>query len=459
MIYNEFRPQIFDQILGQEVSVTVARNLVVKYQNNDGKMPNLLMVGLHGSGKTTTARVVGKAVNCEAPQDGNPCNQCKSCIDYEKGNNYDIKEIDGASNNSVDDVRKIQEELVYGPQRKKKVYIIDEVHMLSKVAFNALLKTIEETPKYVMFILCTTEVDKVPKTIKSRCIRLDFNRIATKEIYENLDFICLEKDLKYEEEGLKLISKIVNGSMRDALSMFEKCISYGELTYKNISDVLGLVDIYTVQDIMLNIFNKKPLEAMETITDLYNKGKDMLQLAIDMLQVMRNVMILQTTDNNILFDIDITQLKGVKLNPIDCYTAINELSNLQKSMMNSDNQKILMDVAVLQLSQIINAEVTTDEPSKTKEEGSKKISSEVKKESSINIDEIDHNDYLINKIDLIKSYDDDDKIKALVNATIYTKKDAFIIMASEKNNLDIDDLKDKMKKITGKELNILIKTA
>lgn len=448
MIYNEFRPQIFDQVFGQEVPVKIIRNQIIS-----GNVANAwLFVGIHGTGKTTVAKIFAKALNCKNPQNGNPCNQCESCQSYDLGKNFDIIEIDGASNNSVDDIRKLQEQIVYSPQRKKKVYIIDEVHMLSKGAFNALLKTLEEPPSYVVFILCTTEIDKVPQTIKSRCVRLDFSRISTNDIFENLDFICLEKEIDYEEEGLKLIARLANGSMRDALSMLEKCISYGELTYKNINNVLGIVDMYTVMDIMKLILSKKPLEAIDVITKLYNKGKDMLQLSTDLLKVMRNIMVLQTTTDSKLFDIDITPLKGIKINPRDCYLAINELSNLQKSIKNSDNQKVLMDVAIIQLSEMINAKIidtNIDNESNTK----------LVNNTNQNLDKIDHNNYLINKIDLIKSYDiNSEELTTLINAKIYTRKDAFVII-TKKSNLDINDIKNRMKKITGKELNIVIKSA
>jgi len=455
MLYNEFRPIIFDEVKGQEVAIKIIRN-----QAKNTTANAFIFVGKHGTGKTTIAKIFARALNCESPEDGNPCNQCSSCTEYFKGFNFDIIEIDGASNNSVDDIRKLQEQLVYAPQRRKKIYIIDEAHMLSTGAFNALLKTLEEPPQYALFILCTTEVNKLPATIRSRCVTINFQSIPTHEISNNLEDICQIKGIEYEAEGLKLIAEIANGSMRDALSMLEKCLSYGDLTYSNISDVLGVVDINTIIDIIKDIVSHQPMKALDKVHVLYNKGKDFLQLTSDMIRIFRNIMVLQTTSEPSLFDIDVKLLNGVRCSEQDCYNAINELSKLLSNLKYADNQKVLMDVYLIQVSQLIQ--------SGTIEEGQKPETSVEEKEVNAQTPPvqtekdspvIDHNDYLIYKVDLIKSYEVNSKeVEALVNAQVFTKKDAFIIKTNNPSSLNLEDLQKKLKEITGKKLNIQIKS-
>ncbi len=454
MLYNEFRPIIFDEVKGQEVAVKIIRN-----QAKNTTANAFIFVGKHGTGKTTIAKIFARVVNCENQEDGNPCNQCSSCIDYFKGTNFDIVEIDGASNNSVEDVRRLQEQLIYPPQRKKKVYIIDEAHMLSTGAFNALLKTLEEPPQYALFILCTTEVNKIPATIRSRCVTINFQSIPTHEIFNNLEDICQIKGIEYEAEGLKLIAEIANGSMRDALSMLEKCLSYGELTYRNISDVLGVVDINTVVDIVKSIITHQPIKALDRVYELYNKGKDFLQLTNDLIRIFRNIMVLQTTREPSLFDMDISILNGVSCSETDCYNSINELSKLMTNLKHSDNQKILMDVCLLQVSQLIKGGTVEEKQPNEIPVEEKKIEPE---EPSVPTKKapIDHNDYLICKVDLIKSYEIDSKeVETLINAQVFTKKDAFIIKTDNPSSLNLEDLQKRLKDITGETLNVQIKTA
>lgn len=448
MIYNEFRPVIFDEVKGQEVAVKIIRN-----QSRNTTANAYVFVGKHGTGKTTIAKIFARALNCEHQEDGNPCNECSSCTDYFNGANFDIFEIDGASNNSVDDVRKIQEQLVHSPQRRKKVYIIDEAHMLSTGAFNALLKTLEEPPSYAIFILCTTEINKIPATIRSRCVDIYFQSIPMHEIFSNMEDICQIKGIEYEAEGLMLIANIANGSMRDGLSMLEKCLSYGKLTYLNISDVLGVVDMHTIIDIVKNIISHQPLQALDKVYELYNKGKDFMQMTADMIRIFRNIMVLQTTDESSLFDMDISKLKGIVCSERDCYNVINELSKLLTNLKYADNQKVLMDVYLMQISQMIQSGAIQD----LREPISTVSTEEVKRGEDVSID---HNDYLVNKVDLIRAYATNSKeVTALVNAQVFTRKDAFVIKTKSPASLSLEDLRKKMKDITGKELNIQIKPA
>jgi len=349
MLYNENKPKTFDQVKGQNVAITIGKKLI----QSPSEFPNLLLVGLHGSGKTSTALLFANALNCEAQNDGDPCGTCSSCKEYENGVNYDIIEMDGASNNGVDDIRKIREEIGYPARRNKKVYIIDEAHRLSKGAFDALLKTMEETPPHVCFILCTTEVEKIPKTIKSRLIRLDFSRIPEKDIIENMERILKEKQLSYDLSGIKLISQLAAGSMRDALSMLEKCMWYGELNLKNISYVLGLVDIFEVQRIVEEILCKNYMEALHAINELYLSGKDMNQLAMDLMNTLRHLMVLQVTNDERLFDVDVSVLKDIKIKESVCYDGISEMAVVIKNMKNSENPKMILDVGIIKLTNIL----------------------------------------------------------------------------------------------------------
>lgn len=443
MLYNEYRPIIFDEVKGQEVPVKIIRN-----QAKNLTAHAFIFAGKHGTGKTTLAKIFARALNCEQQQNGNPCNTCSSCQSHFNGTNYDIVEIDGASNNSVEDIRSLQDKLIYPPRGRKKVYIIDEVHMLSTGAFNALLKTLEEPPEYAVFIFCTTEINKIPSTIRSRCLEINFSNISEEEILNNIRHICKKEGYSYEEGGLKLISQVANGSMRDALSILEKCLTYGELTNKNISDVLGIVDINTVVKIVKYIIAKNPELAIKEINELYNMGKDFSQLVVDLIRIFRNLMVLQTTEEESLFDININLLKGINISEKDCFNAINHLSELLTDIKYNDSAKVLVEIYLMQLSSMISGSIN---PEKSKM---------IQRTTNDNLEgkeEINHYNYLVNKVDLIKSYSINSKeIPVLMNAQVYVKRDSFIIRTKEASVLNINDIKQRMKKITGKDLNIKI---
>ncbi|NLO10556.1 MAG: DNA polymerase III subunit gamma/tau, partial [Clostridiales bacterium] len=241
-LYRKFRPDSFKDVKGQDHIVTTLKN-----QIKSGRIGHAyLFTGTRGTGKTTVAKLLAKTVNCENPKEGDPCNECSMCKGIMSGTSMNVIEIDAASNNGVENVREIVEEVRYSPtEGKYKVYIIDEVHMLSTGAFNALLKTIEEPPSYVIFILATTEVHKIPVTILSRCQRYDFKRITIDNIADRLRELMDEEKLDVEDKALRYIARMADGSLRDALSLLDQCISFylGEtLTYDNVLDVLGTVD-------------------------------------------------------------------------------------------------------------------------------------------------------------------------------------------------------------------------
>lgn len=449
MLYNEFRPIFFDEVKGQDIAVKIIRNQADQLAANA-----FIFVGKHGTGKTTIAKIFARALNCENPESGNPCNECASCADFFSGTNFDIMEIDGASHNSVDDVRQIQEQLVYSPRRKKKIYIIDEVHMLSTGAFNALLKTLEEPPSYAVFILCTTEVNKIPATIRSRCITVHLQRIPKKEILDNLKDVCVIKNYQYEEEGLSLIADIANGSMRDALSMLEKCLSYGELSLANISDVLGVVDSRTITEMVKHLLNNNPVAVVDKVSALYNKGKDMLQLVSDMIKVFRNIMVLQTTDDSSLFDTDISDLKDITLHEHDCYKVINELSALLTSLKYADNQKVLVDVSLIQIANLLQGQPAFKQAEVKEKKQEEDIPYCTTQEEAENVN---HHDYLVCKIPLIRSFEMDSKeVSALLNAQIYTQNDCFYIRTDRHGVLDAEDIRRRLKEISGKDLVVAV---
>lgn len=241
-LYRKFRPGEFSEVKGQDHIVTTLKNQI----KADRIGHAYLFCGTRGTGKTTVAKILAKAVNCEHPVDGGPCNECPTCKSIAAGTSMNVVEIDAASNNGVDNIREIRDEVQYSPtEGKYRVYIIDEVHMLSIGAFNALLKTLEEPPSYVIFILATTEAHKIPVTILSRCQRYDFKRITVDTITDRLKELTDREGVEVEEKALKYIAKSADGAMRDALSLLDQCISFymgQKLTYENVLEVLGAVD-------------------------------------------------------------------------------------------------------------------------------------------------------------------------------------------------------------------------
>ena len=241
-LYRKFRPVEFEDVKGQEHIITTLKNQIEA--NRIGHA--YLFCGTRGTGKTTVAKIFAKAVNCEHPVNGSPCGECAMCRSIAAGTSMNVIEIDAASNNGVDNIREIREEVAYRPtEGKYKVYIIDEVHMLSIGAFNALLKTLEEPPEYVIFILATTEVHKIPITILSRCQHYDFKRISIETITDRMRDLMQEEQVEVEEKALRYVAKAADGSMRDALSLLDQCIAFylgQKLTYDNVLEVLGAVD-------------------------------------------------------------------------------------------------------------------------------------------------------------------------------------------------------------------------
>lgn len=313
-LYRKFRPQQFEDVKGQEHIVTTLQNQM----KADRIGHAYLFCGTRGTGKTTVAKIFAKAVNCEHPVNGSPCGTCPVCQGISAGTSMNVIEIDAASNNGVDNIRQIREEVAYRPtEGRYKVYIIDEVHMLSTGAFNALLKTLEEPPAYVIFILATTEAHKIPITILSRCQRYDFHRISIDTIAERLAELMKEEQVEVEERALRYVAKAGDGSMRDALSLLDQCIAFhlGEtLTYENVLEVLGAVDTEVFSALLRQVLGRDITGAVRTVNELIDEGREIGQMVTDFTWYMRNLLLIQSSDDmEEVLDISADNLASLKL--------------------------------------------------------------------------------------------------------------------------------------------------
>ncbi len=282
-LYRKYRPGTFESIVGQS-SVT----RILKSQIKNSKVSHAyIFSGSRGTGKTSAAKVFARAVNCLNPKDGEPCNECEVCKNILEGNTTDVIEMDAASNNSVENIRQIRQEVVYATiDVKYRVYIIDEVHMLTTSAFNALLKTLEEPPENVIFILATTEQHKIPVTILSRCLRFEFNKISETDIINRLKFVLDGENLKYEEQAIEYIAKLAEGGMRDALSILERCITESEniLKYSDVLKIIGSIDGELIEKMVNYILDADSVSVLKVVDEISNKGKDLRQLNSQILE-------------------------------------------------------------------------------------------------------------------------------------------------------------------------------
>lgn len=296
VLYRKWRPKTFDDVSGQEHITTTLVNELKSGRINHA----YLFTGSRGTGKTTCAKILAKAVNCLSPENGNPCGKCENCIAAEDGSFQDIVEMDAASNRRIDDIRSVIDGAVFTPAKGKyKVYIIDEVHMLTQEAFNALLKTLEEPPSHVIFILATTEVHKLPATIISRCQRFDFHRINPHVIKDRLKYVVEQEDCSITDDAALLIAAIADGALRDALSLTDRCIGLcgGEITLSVVREAAGLSGRGYVYDMASSCINKNCGEALELIAKLYGESKDMARLCEELTEHFRNLMLLKSVKN------------------------------------------------------------------------------------------------------------------------------------------------------------------
>jgi DNA polymerase-3 subunit gamma/tau len=354
-LYRKFRPDSFMDVKGQDHIVKTLRNQIMADRIGHA----YLFCGTRGTGKTTVAKIFAKAVNCEHPVDGNPCGACASCRAIAAGSSMNVIEIDAASNNGVDNIREIREEVAYSPaEGKYKVYIIDEVHMLSIGAFNALLKTLEEPPSYVIFILATTEAHKIPVTILSRCQRYDFRRISQETIQARLADLMEQEHVEVEERALRYIARKGDGSLRDSLSLLDQCIAFymGEkLTYDKVLEVLGAVDTEVFSDLLRKILKEDIVAVISTLEQLILQGRDLTQFVNDFTWYMRNLMLIKASDDmEDVLDVSTENLAQLReeaamIRSDTLMRFIRIFSELANNIRYATNKRVLLELALIKL--------------------------------------------------------------------------------------------------------------
>lgn len=353
-LYREWRPRTFDEVVEQKYTVAALRQAVISKSIAHA----YLFSGTRGTGKTTLAQVFSRAINCLDPQNGNPCNKCDICKGILSGSLLDVIEMDAASNNSVDNIRRLCDEIVFMPsQAKYKVYIIDEVHMLSAGAFNALLKTLEEPPAHAVFILATTEPHRIPPTILSRCQRYEFRRIPVPEISGRLSDICKKDNIKATEEALTTISKLSDGALRDAISLLDQARSafQKELQKEDILSLVGLVNDEFMYKMALSIAMKSPSKALDLVERLLLDGRDIIKFTGDLAKYFRNVMICHVSENpeNLINypDETIESMKKIasKMSLERVMSVIKSLSALIADLKWSFDPRITFEIALIRL--------------------------------------------------------------------------------------------------------------
>lgn len=353
-IYRKFRPKIFDDVLGQEHVTKTIKNQIL----SDNIAHAYLFTGIRGTGKTSTAKIFARAVNCTNNHDGNPCNECESCKSILDEINMDVIEMDAASNNGVEDIRELRDKVKFLPVNSKyKVYIIDEVHMLSKGAFNALLKTLEEPPEHLLFILATTEAHKIPATILSRCQRFDLHRIKIPIIVENMRKICDEIGVDIEEKALNLIAANSEGAMRDAQSILDRCLSFTQdkIDYETVVNLLGTVNYQTIMEVSSSLLEKNIEKTMILVDDILDQGKELTFFLDELIIYFRNLLIIKTTNTtgNLtkVSDDAISELKSIseKISIDEIVYFIEELSSTQFDCKRALNPRILLETKLIKM--------------------------------------------------------------------------------------------------------------
>ena len=354
-LYRKFRPDVFEEVKGQDAIVKTLRNQV-----RTGRIGHAyLFCGTRGTGKTTLAKIFAKAINCESPVDGNPCGQCPTCRAIAEGRSMNVIEIDAASNNGVDNIRQIREEVAYRPtEGHYKVYIIDEVHMLSTSAFNALLKTLEEPPEYVVFILATTEARSILPTITSRCQRFDFKRMTKEVMVDRLRELMDREGAEGEESALGYIARKADGSMRDAISLLDQCLTYypGErLTYDHVLDMIGTVDTEVFEKMLRNIIACDPGAALKVLEDALMEGREVPQLAVDFIWYLRNALLCRNlADVTEMVDLSSAQIDALRKMTRDVpeerlMSAISTMSEAQAKMRFTAQKRVLLEMTLIKL--------------------------------------------------------------------------------------------------------------
>lgn len=351
-IYREFRPKDFTRVVGQEHIVEILKN-----QIRTGNLGHAyLFSGIRGTGKTSCAKIFARAVNCLNPIDGNPCNECENCKMILEDKALEVVEMDAASNRRIDDIRELKEKVIYPPQIVKyKVYIIDEAHMITNEGFNALLKILEEPPKHLIFILATTEIDKLPDTIISRCQRFEFKRIGNSDIVENINYVLNNLNVKIEEDGINLISELSSGAMRDALSLLDQVVATGKekITIEDINECLGLVNLNMLFELSKSILNSSKNETIETFRNLVKNGKTPHNIIIDLIKHFRNIILVKSIKKELTTLNDVEYKRYLehsnKFEMDELIFILENLLDVEDKMKKSDMQNALSELLIIKI--------------------------------------------------------------------------------------------------------------
>lgn len=351
-LYRKYRPKNFNEMIGQDVIVKTLQNAISRNKISHA----YLFTGPRGTGKTSTAKIFAKTINCEQPENGIPCEKCVCCTQINNQQNVDIIEIDAASNNGVDEIRELKNKVNLVPSISKyKVYIIDEVHMLSTSAFNALLKTLEEPPSHVIFILATTDPHKVLPTILSRCQRYDFKKVSESKIYDRLKYVCEQEKITIDDSALKEISRLANGGLRDALSILDQVAAYSNdtITEKNVHDVNGTITQNDLKRMILSLTNDDLLNIFNIIDDYDNSGKNFVKLIEEIILFYKNILLMKKIPN--YFDKNYSDLYNEFIN---VYTEeqlidiLNELNSNVNVIKNDSNSRLIFELAIIKIINI-----------------------------------------------------------------------------------------------------------
>ena len=434
-LYREYRPQKFSDVLGQDRVVNVLKNQVKSGQISHA----YLFAGERGCGKTTCAKIFAKAINCLNPIDSSPCGECENCKSIEEESTMDVVEMDAASNRRIDDIRNLKETVVYPPNNLKyKVYIIDEAHMITREAFNALLKIMEEPPSHLVFILATTEIEKIPKTILSRVQKFEFNKIGREDIIKQIDIILSDRNIKIEQEAKELIVKKAKGAMRDALSILDQVLSIDKnnFTLKDVENILGLVDFESLDKLIANIISYNQKDSLDLLFDLRNNNKDDKDILDGLVGYFRDIMIYKTSQNQKYIEnldyLDLIKEKIEKISSDRLVSYLEILNDYSNRMKISDNSALLMEMAILRLINLKDDENILSRLKKLEENNSSNSIDIInklvdKKFENINLDNFIKNskpslDYEKKEENNIEKLDENEKIFEEKNKDIENKE-------------------------------------